>query len=537
VAEPDAEPIGFVPVRAPSTFIVGRADDPAEHAADRMADVAMARIGRQTGPVAAQPSRASATGPDQPAIIGREGGALDPTTHAQVQHLRGGGAPLPEATRARLETAFGTDLGGVRVHSDTRAAHLSSTMSARAFTVGSDMFFGAGQFRPDTPAGEHTLAHEVAHVVQGGGSAARRVHRLYDMREKQPLGLAATQSIGTVGNRQVWFFGSSDDTVVVKLEDQPLGLNQLATHVHATLTKASTVQTKKLQSADRATVRGMISAGRLTSGSGWEKAQSGDLRKADFPDLSAYGRAVHLAAIDSRPDDPMIAMTVASGKSIKDLQDPSLSYEKDGTAPIRKVLTEPKMLRQLGELSAVDLFIGNRDRVLSGNLGNWFYTPDREMTVIDNVDAQMTKYLTGVGEEPKAADPLAMLAGGALVPTAKELVDSVVNVVKNDERMMKMLTLKGGTYEVGDKEKQKEWMGWVNANRAVMDTEVLAGLKSGRKRIIATMTSTKFSNRGKRGAKKAIKAQAALATQRDSNHSQTDYYDLLKNRANWLASH
>ena len=83
--------------------------------------------------------------------------------------MRGGGAPLPEEVRGRLESAFGSGLGSVRVHADDRAAKLSQSLSAKAFTVGSDVFFGAGQFRPDTAAGEHTLAHEVAHVVQGGG--------------------------------------------------------------------------------------------------------------------------------------------------------------------------------------------------------------------------------------------------------------------------------------------------------------------------------------------------------------------------------
>ncbi len=83
----------------------------------------------------------------------------------------------------------------------------------------------------------------------------------------------------------------------------------------------------------------------------------------------------------------MVAMSLASGKSARDLEDSALSHEQHGLAPIRKVLSEPRLLRQLGELSAVDLFIGNRDRMLSGNLGNWFYTREREMTVIDNVDA------------------------------------------------------------------------------------------------------------------------------------------------------
>jgi len=523
-----------MPVPSTPSLTVGHAEDPAEHAADRMAESALSRIQR-----APDASKAPSATPAPRPLVGREGGALDAGTDAAIQGMRGGGAPLGGEIKNRMESAFGTDLGGVRVHADNRAADLSGRLSARAFTVGSDVFFGSGQFRPETAAGEHTLAHELAHVVQGGGSA-RRIHRLYDMQNNQPLGLDQTQSIGTVGDRQVWFFTSKDDhTVVVKLEDQPLGLNQMATYLHANLTKATTVETKKLEPADRGSVKSMIEAGRLTSGPGWAKAYSNDLKKTDYADLDEYGRAVHLAALANKPNDPMIAMSVASGKSIKDLQDPSLSYEQDGVEPIKKVLTEPAMLRQLGELSALDLFIGNRDRVLSGNLGNWFYTPDREMTVIDNVDASMTKYLTDVGDETKAADPLNMLASGSLRNTSAELVEAIVNVVKNNERMMKTMTYKstGGTYQMADKDKQQIWLAWVAQHRSVMEKEMLAGLKLGRKRIVKTMSSSRFTNRGKRSTKKAIKAEAAAAMQQDAGHNQVDYYDLLKSRAKWLDKH
>lgn len=43
-------------------------------------------------------------------------------------------------------------------------------MSARAFAVGNDLFFAAGEFRPGSPDGDALIAHEVAHVVQGHGA-------------------------------------------------------------------------------------------------------------------------------------------------------------------------------------------------------------------------------------------------------------------------------------------------------------------------------------------------------------------------------
>ncbi len=58
----------------------------------------------------------------------------------------------------------------MRVHTDTRAANTASSISARAFTVGPDIAFGAGQFSPDSQSGRQLLAHELTHVIQQSGT-------------------------------------------------------------------------------------------------------------------------------------------------------------------------------------------------------------------------------------------------------------------------------------------------------------------------------------------------------------------------------
>ncbi|HEX7841408.1 MAG TPA: DUF4157 domain-containing protein [Kofleriaceae bacterium] len=73
---------------------------------------------------------------------------------------------LPAALRGPFEQSLGADLGGVRVHTGADSAAAASGMSARAFAVGGDIHFGAGQYRPDDTAGQHLIAHEVAHTVQ-----------------------------------------------------------------------------------------------------------------------------------------------------------------------------------------------------------------------------------------------------------------------------------------------------------------------------------------------------------------------------------
>ena len=58
--------------------------------------------------------------------------------------MRDGGRPLPDIERTFFEDRTGADLGGVRVHTDGAAAETARDLNARAYTVGSDIAFGAG---------------------------------------------------------------------------------------------------------------------------------------------------------------------------------------------------------------------------------------------------------------------------------------------------------------------------------------------------------------------------------------------------------
>jgi hypothetical protein len=70
--------------------------------------------------------------------------------------------------------ASGADFASIRVHHAGADADLACrVLGARAFTVGSDIYFAAGAFRPDTRDGLWLLAHEVAHVVQQSAGLVR----------------------------------------------------------------------------------------------------------------------------------------------------------------------------------------------------------------------------------------------------------------------------------------------------------------------------------------------------------------------------
>jgi len=82
------------------------------------------------------------------------------------QTLNRPGQPLDDSTRDFMGSRFGADFSGVRVHTDSQAAQSAQDVSALAYTVGSDVVFGAGQYAPGTEGGKSLIAHELTHVVQ-----------------------------------------------------------------------------------------------------------------------------------------------------------------------------------------------------------------------------------------------------------------------------------------------------------------------------------------------------------------------------------
>lgn len=93
---------------------------------------------------------------------------------ASIHGMQGGGAPLPDATREFFEPRFGADLSHVRVHAGTQAAQTATSISAKAFTFGSDIAFAGGAYAPASHQGQRLLAHELTHVLQQDGGQLQR---------------------------------------------------------------------------------------------------------------------------------------------------------------------------------------------------------------------------------------------------------------------------------------------------------------------------------------------------------------------------
>ncbi|MGH2459155.1 MAG: DUF4157 domain-containing protein, partial [Chloroflexota bacterium] len=99
-----------------------------------------------------------------------DGSSSPARAERDLNALRGGGTPLADEIRRPIEDRLGFDFGDVRIHTDGRAAASAQALEARAYTVGRDVVFGAGEYAPNTTEGQRLLVHELTHVVQQGAA-------------------------------------------------------------------------------------------------------------------------------------------------------------------------------------------------------------------------------------------------------------------------------------------------------------------------------------------------------------------------------
>jgi hypothetical protein len=96
---------------------------------------------------------------------------LDDDTASRINRERGSGQPLDGSVQKQMDSVFGADFSGVQVHNTQESATLNRDLNAQAFTTGSDIFFGEGQYQPQSSGGQELIAHELTHVVQQGSGS------------------------------------------------------------------------------------------------------------------------------------------------------------------------------------------------------------------------------------------------------------------------------------------------------------------------------------------------------------------------------
>jgi hypothetical protein len=155
---------GLIPLNPPLTgtiqtkLAINQPGDEYEQEADRISEQVMRM------PKSQQPSRAHESLQTKRVQASDTGQTAAPPIVDEV--IASPGQPLDPATRAFMEPRFGVDFGQVRIHANQLAAQSTQAVSARAYTVGNHIVFGAGQYTRDSKASHSLLAHELVHVIQ-----------------------------------------------------------------------------------------------------------------------------------------------------------------------------------------------------------------------------------------------------------------------------------------------------------------------------------------------------------------------------------
>lgn len=100
--------------------------------------------------------------------VGKVNGSLQ--TENYLSNKQSAGSPMSKEQKSFFESRMGYDFSDVRIHTDEKANRSAGNINALAYTHGSDIVFGTGQYQPDTESGKHLLAHELTHVVQQSGA-------------------------------------------------------------------------------------------------------------------------------------------------------------------------------------------------------------------------------------------------------------------------------------------------------------------------------------------------------------------------------
>ena len=150
-------------------LMIGGVHDPAEKAAERLADRVM-RMPEPAGVIrpacaecaAEERAQRQATDEEEETVRMRSGAMMvapgaasapAPAAAKAAIGAMGTGRPLSRSERAFFEPRFGADFSRVRVHDDAAAARAARALHARAFTLGHDIAFAPGERAPGTPRG------------------------------------------------------------------------------------------------------------------------------------------------------------------------------------------------------------------------------------------------------------------------------------------------------------------------------------------------------------------------------------------------
>ncbi|MEO7127112.1 MAG: DUF4157 domain-containing protein [Nakamurella sp.] len=470
------------------------------------------------------------------------GGQSIPSGVANVlRRRRGQGQQLAEPTRASMSDQFGVDLSSVRIHNDAESHHVADAVQSVAFTHGSDIYFSRGQYNPDSSAGQHLLAHELAHVTSAepAGSGQHIIGRANDPAEAAAETTAnkvvaqlhrsyrsptapAPEQLAPTGDQSVarQLRPQQDETAVRRMtvNNTNWAAATSATHsagggVGVIIVNDGTAPVVVKAGEDfteEAAVAAKLlkdSATGMQDGWGSGTPEARTVGAAETPNIEIALRA-HLSANqlasnrttgfldDLHQNKGVMVFGFAAGREIHDVltNDPQVEADGKGKWSVKqdsvsyKFMTEPGLMGTFGRASAPDILLGNSDRFVGKiNFENIMIdTATNSLSFIDNVEANdgaVLRDMPSIGMTGKAG--FDFWASGALAKQlAKGQFDSIADdsVTKIIDHYKSVLGLTKGTPgSETDKKKSKR----LKAGRDTEKGSLEAALESNK----AKMTS------------------------------------------------
>ena len=431
---------------------VGSSDDPHEREADRVADDVVRRLAAPDGlsPVdGVQTGATSRIRRRESGAAGGDGFVAPNDVERDIRRARSGGHALDGRTRARFEGAMGADLSGVRIHRDAQADQLNRQVSAKAFTTGTDVFFSSGTFDPNSSAGQHLLAHELAHTVQQGGSVQRRnadpdtIHRKLAVADTK---WGDATSIGASGGSSltgVFFLKDKSGGGIVVKGALGAARNALAGEIMDMAT-GSSVDQRVILLASPEGQRMLKVLHKLAAKDGKKKKLKKDANPIE---------AKITSQLDSGKFDSVVVM--ATQVNLSDFE--ALTAKADFGTMIQK-MADNGFFAGLGKIHAADMMMGNEDRLQHMNVKNIFFdTASGEAVGLDlDLNAhsfdQVTKKIQGAGNEAGGNRP--SLAGHEFKDFVAYSIDGSASsktvVTPKKGRHESPMTTRGGKMSVSD---------------------------------------------------------------------------------------
>jgi hypothetical protein len=301
------------------------------------------------------------------------GGEASPDLESSIQSARGGGKSLDVNLQTKMGQAMGADFSGVKVHTDSQSDQLNQSIQAKAFTTGQDVFFRQGAYEPSSRGGQELIAHELTHVVQqssnnGTGSMkSGLISRKLSVQNTQWDNVRQIYSSGKGGGGVLMFADKRGERqIIAKAGVQ--GAEEIAT---ATL-MAGVNKSKDKWNIGTPDVRVLPPN---------EAAQASiQMQKRIFEGtLQHQGDRVSKLLGDMQRGNigDIIVTSMAKGQELGDMLTGSQNQDQITTGDQRigsdkdkvkkdsplKLFMDNEFMKALGRMAAVDIFVGNWDRL------------------------------------------------------------------------------------------------------------------------------------------------------------------------------